>query len=226
MAIREFVRLPSVWILTGGLANLKWKSGGEGADNVAALMALTAIAHGADQEIGIARATYDQLCDATGLSRAKLSNGLQLLERLEIVKPGPDRSTHQLVGFDPQKGWAKFPAKGMYSGGSIAAFTDFRLRRVAELDAMKLFFLFIAHRDRHTNFANIGYEKIEESTDIRRLRIKTAPSLLATLSLIYVEHVPSKTNPQGISNAYRIVGVEPYNHMGTQGRAELPTSPA
>jgi len=101
----------------------------------------------------------------------------------------------------------------------ILAFDDFRLRRVAELDALKLFFLFVAHRDRQTNFANIGYDKIEEYTDVKRARIKTAISLLASLSLIYVEHVPSKMNPEGIANAYRIVGVEPYTHMGTRGRA-------
>jgi hypothetical protein len=221
MTIKPWVRLPSAWIHGSGLANMKWKSGGEGSDNIAALMALTAIAHAADEETGGARATYDQLCALTGLSRAKLSNGLQVLDRLEILKPGPEgfRSTYRLVDYDPQRGWAKFPAKSMYSSSRIAAFGDFRLRRVAELDALKLFFLFVAHRDRNTNFANIGYDKIEEYTEVKRARIKTAISFLASLSLIYVEHVPSKTNPQGISNAYRIVGVEPYKHMGTRGRA-------
>jgi hypothetical protein len=229
MTIKPWVRLPSGWIARGRLTSLQWQSGGEGSDNTAALMVLTAIAHVADEDTGIAHATYDQLCAATVLSRAKLSNGLQVLDRLEILNPCPDglRSTYQLNGYDRERGWAKFPAKGMYTGSSITAFMDFRLRRVAELDALKLFYLFIAHRDRNTNLANIGYDKIEEYTGVKRARIKTAISFLASLPLVHVEYLPSKTNPLGVSSAYRIVGVEPYKHMGTTGRTMdlLPTAP-
>jgi hypothetical protein len=194
---------------------------GEGSDNTAALISLTVIAHAVDEETGVARATYDQLCASTGLSRAKLSNGLDILNQIKVLEPGPEslRSTYRLVNYDPQRGWAKFPAKSMYSGTEVAAFSDFRLRRVTELDALKLFFLFVARRDRGTNLANIGYDKIEEYTEVKRTRIKSAISLLASLSLVYVEHVPSKTNVHGVSNAYRVVGVESYTHMGTKGRA-------
>jgi hypothetical protein len=106
----------------------------------------------------------------------------------------------------------------MYSGGRIIAFDEFRLRKVVELDALKLFFLFVARRGRDTNLANIGYEKIEDYTNIRRVRIKSAISFLASLSLVYVEHVQSQSNSYGVSNCYRIVGIEPYKHMGTRGR--------
>jgi hypothetical protein len=41
------------------------------------------IAHAADQDTGIARITYDHICDVAGLSRAKLSNGLDVLKRLQ-----------------------------------------------------------------------------------------------------------------------------------------------
>ena len=107
----------------------------------------------------------------------------------------------------------------MYAAGRIAAYADLQLRRAAELDALKLFFLFVARRGRDTNLANIGYDKIVDYIAIKRIRLKTAISLLASLSLIYVEHIPSKTNAQGASNAYRIVGLDSYNHMGTRGRA-------
>jgi hypothetical protein len=107
----------------------------------------------------------------------------------------------------------------MYSAaGRIAAFADFQLRRMVELDALKLFFLFVARRGRTTNVAHIGYEKIEEYTAVKRIRIKTAISFLASLELICVEHIPSSTNAHGVSNAYRIVGLDGYNHMGTRGR--------
>lgn len=113
------------------------------------------------------------------------------------------------------------PAKSMYGAGGIAAFADFQLRRAAELDALKLFFLFVARRGRDTNLANIGYVKIEEYTAIKRVRLKTAISLLAPLSLVYIEHVPSGANSHGIANGYRVVGLDPYIHMGTRGRGMI-----
>jgi hypothetical protein len=76
-----WVRLPSDWINYGdGLKRIQWKSDGVGSDATAALMALTAIAHHANSQSGIARLSYDALCFITGLSRAKLSNGLDVLE--------------------------------------------------------------------------------------------------------------------------------------------------
>ena len=220
MSSRDWVRLPSTWIDERGLAGLSWKAGGAGSDNTAALMALTAIAHAADQETGIARLTYDDLCDLTGLSRAKASNGLEILRGINVIERGPDgaRSTYQLVNY-ARSHWAKLPVKSMYRrAGRIAAFDDFQLRLPAELEALKLFFLFVARRGRTSNVAHIGYEKIEEYTGIKRGRIKTGLSLLATLSLVYVEPIPSGTNMYGVSNAYRIVGLDTYNHMGTRGR--------
>jgi hypothetical protein len=107
----------------------------------------------------------------------------------------------------------------MYSSSTIAAFKDFQLRRMAELDAMKLFFLLVAMRINKANIALIGYDKVEPYTAIARVRIKTAISFLASLSLIYVEHIPSQESEHGVANAYRIVGLSPYNHMGTRGRS-------
>jgi len=182
-------------------------------------MALTVIAHEMDFDTGTARVTYDRICDLTELSRAKLSNGLTILKKLGVINSDQQegRSTYALSHYD-QGGWGKFPVKSMYSAGRIAAFADFRLRRVVELDALKLFFLFVARRDERTNVVNIGYDKIEAYTNIRRVRIKTAISYLASLSLVYVEHLPSKINDYGVSNAYRIVGIEPRVNMATRGR--------
>lgn len=222
MEIRTWVRLPSGWIDNGGLGQLSWEHGGVGSDNIAALMVLTAISHTADQERGVARLTYDDLCASTGLSRAKIANGLATLKRIRVIDDGPDgaRSTYYLTNFAPNHHWAKFPAKSMYTAAKrIAAYADFQLRRPVELDALKLFFLFIARRSRDTNLAKIGFEKIEQYTTIKRNRIKPAVSFLASLSLVYVEHIPSSTNAKGIANAYRIVGLDTYNHMGTRGRA-------
>jgi hypothetical protein len=62
MAISPWVRLPSDWIDYRRLTKLPCKSGGDGAADIAALMSLTAIAHAADQETGIANLKYDALC--------------------------------------------------------------------------------------------------------------------------------------------------------------------
>lgn len=221
MMIREWVRLPSAWIDGGGLAAFSWKPGGNGADHIAALMVLTALAHAADQDSGEARRTYDDLGASTGLSRAKLAKGLSVLKGRNLIEGGPDavRSTYRLIDYGLDHHWAQLPAKSMYSAANrIAAFTDFQLRRAVELDALKLFFTFVARRGRGTNLALIGYDKIEQYTGVRRDRIKPATSFLASLSLIYVEHV-STANGKGIANAYRVVGLDSYNHRGTRGRA-------
>jgi hypothetical protein len=184
---------------------------------------VTVIAHAADQDTGIARITYDHICDVAGLSRAKLSNGLDVLKKVKVIDNGPEqsRSTYRLSNFGTGHRWAKIPAKSMYSVGRITAFADFQLRRAAELDALKLFLLFAARRGSDTNRANIGYEKIEDYTGIKKGRIKTGISFLASLSLVYVEQVPSKTNEFGVSSAYRLVGLDSYNHLGTKGRGSL-----
>ena len=220
MELKPWVKIPSGWIEQGRLSKLQWKAGGDGSDRTAALMSLVALAHATDQETGLARVTYDSMCGVTGLSRSKLSNGLEVLERMHIIERAPKgRSTYQLAKYNAQFGWAKLPFKSMYSGGRIAAFGEFRLRRPSELDALKLFFLFIARRDRKMNVANISYDKISEYSGVSRTKIKSAISLLAALSLVYTEQVPSSKNEYGMANAYRIVGVDSSIHMGTRGRS-------
>ena len=217
-AIPDWVRLPSEWIQKKGLRQLQWTGDRQGSDNTAALMALAAIAHRADNQTGDARLTYDQLCKATGLSRGKLSDGLDVLERIKVVERSPNgRSTFRLTNFGKESPWAKLPAKRLYSAGRIFPFDDFKLRSAAELNALKLYFLFAARRGQDTNMANISFDKIEEYADINRRHIKAGTSVLAALGLVYVEHLPS-TNDYGVANAYRLAGLDPYVHMGTRGR--------
>jgi RIO-like serine/threonine protein kinase len=219
MAMQEWVRLPSAWIREQGLRELQWGRDGKGSDNTAALMTLTAIAHHANRDSGVARLTYDALCSVTGLSRAKLSNGLDVLERIRVVERTPEgRSSYKLSNFNPNGGYAMLPAACMYSSGRIIAFKDFWLRNATELNAMKLFFLFVALRGRDTNMAHIGYDKIEEYTAIDRSKIKAAISRLAAIPLVYVEQIQSWNYESRTANAYRIVGLNPYEHMGTKGR--------
>lgn len=217
MTMSQWVKLPTKWIRSGGLKNFRWEAN-RGSDNVAALMALLAIAHHADNESGVARLTYSDLTTYTNLSRAKLSGGLTVLEENKIIDRAPlGRSTYCLGDYGPAP-WGKLPAHGLYQHGRIAALSDFHLRKLVELNALKLFFLFVERRDNNTNLANISYEKIREHTGIQRNHIKSAISLLAANNLLHVERVPSDVSEYGISNAYRLPHIEPYNHMGTKGR--------
>jgi DNA-binding transcriptional ArsR family regulator len=216
MAMKAWVRFPTAWIEDDGLKRFCWEPE-KGANNVAALMTLLVIGHHAD-EAGVAALTYDGLSSATHLSRTKISAGLDVLEEAELIRRnGLGRSRYEIVDY-AGKPWGKLPAKGLYSGGGIAAFSDFHLRRRTELDALKLYFLTVSRRNNATNIANMKYETITEYAGIERTRIRSAASLLAALGLVHVERLPSDISNHGISNGYRLAHLEPYVHMGTKGR--------
>ncbi len=217
MAMKQWVRLPTKWIRSGGLWDFHWDAN-RGSDNIASLMALLAIAHHADDQSGVAKLTYDDLEICTNLSRAKVSGGLSVLEENEIIDREPHgRSTYRLVDYGKAP-WGKLPARRLYQHGRIAALSDFHLRKPVELNALKLFFLVVERRNNDTNLANISYEKIHEYSGIQEYHIKSAISFLAANGLLYVEHVPSSVSKYGISNAYRLPYIDPYSHMGTIGR--------
>jgi DNA-binding transcriptional ArsR family regulator len=216
--LQPWIKLPNGWIEASGLRDFRWARG-EGADNLAALMALAAISHHIDPETGIARLTYDALCMMTTLSRAKLSAGLSVLAGRGLIEREPEgRSSFLLSHYDPASGWAQFPAKGLYRHDTIAAFTEFRLRLPAELEALKLYFLFASRRDRETNMAKITYDKIEDYSGVARNNIRRALSLLAANGLVHVEYVPSRTSENGVANAYRLAHLNTHRHMGTWRR--------
>ena len=76
---------------------------------------------------------YDALMLATGLSRAKIAGGLDVLERNGIIerKVEKRRSTYKLIGYD-RIGWGMLPARRLYSmGGQIVFLRDFHLRKIA-----------------------------------------------------------------------------------------------
>ena len=68
MVMLNWVKLPSEWIENNGLVNLTW--GYQiGSNNTAALMVLMAIVHHANDDTGVVRLTYDEICEATSLIR-------------------------------------------------------------------------------------------------------------------------------------------------------------
>jgi DNA-binding transcriptional ArsR family regulator len=216
-----WTKLPSAWIEKGGLREFRWD--GKGADNIAALMTLAVIAHHIELETGIARLTYATLSDTTSLSRAKVSAGLSLLAARDLIDRRLEgRSSYSLRGYDPISGWAKFPAKGLYHNGVVSAFTEFRLRRPAELEAMKLYYLFAARRSRETNMAKISYDKIEEYTGVARNNIRRGLTVLGANGLVHVERFTSDLSDYGVAHAYRLTHLDSSRHMGSTGRGYDP----
>lgn len=213
-----WVKLPNAWIEEGRLKEFRWKQT-EGANNVAALMVLAAAAHHMRPQDGIAHLTYTQLCTMTSLSRAKVAAGLSVLESKKLLARAPEgRSSLQICNYNPDSGWAKFPSRGLYRNGIIYAFKDFRLRLPAELEAMKLYYLFASRRDRQTNSANITYTGIEEYTGISSQNIRRGLSILSSIGLIHVDQMPSTVSEYGVSNMYRLPHIKSRQHRGTSGR--------
>ena len=217
---QQWVRCPTNWIIqSNGLTQFGWGKNG-GSSHTSALMCLTAIIHNADQSTGIARVNYDQFEAITGRSRTSIANGLSVLRDFSLIGAGCTRSEYALLKFDPERNWGKFPLKNMYKNSSINSFQSFSLRNRAELDALKLMYLFVAFRDSYTNVASIGYDKITERAGISRQYIRSALSLLSINGLAYVEKIPNEEDGYSV-NTYRICGIEPYIHGGTRGRENI-----
>ena len=217
-----WTKLPIQWIFEDGLRAFRW-SAGEGGKEVSALLVLAVLGHHATE--GSVKLTYDDLGAKLGISRTMISAGLAILESRGIVERGDSRSTYFLVGGDQAGVWAKLPAKGMYVGGLVVGFRTFTLRNPAELNALKLYFLFAAMRDTDTNAAQISYDKIVDRTAIRREAIPSALSLLAANGLVRLESVLSESARTSRGEAvafhrYRLAHLDSYHHAGTAGRAE------
>jgi hypothetical protein len=189
-------------------------------DHASALMCLTVIAHEADNENGLARVTYDGFQMATGKSRQTIARGLNILFEFELIT-FEERSRYSLADYDPDGGWAKFPSRHLYQRDTIGFFDDCSLRQRAELDALKLMFLFAAFRSQHTNVASLSYDTIFEYADIKRDRIKRATALLAAHGIAYPEVTVSEKSDFGVAYGYRLAGIDRYRHAGTTGRRAL-----
>jgi hypothetical protein len=212
-----FAKLPSKWIEDGGLKQFQWTRGRS--DETASLMLFIVIVQSADPVSGIVRLTYEEFNSATELSRAKIAAGLEILSQRKLIVRGEHgRSSISLVGHDPDKGWAKLPVRGLYTGATVAAFRNFKLRCKAELDALKLYLLFAARRDRSLNMAPISYEKIEDYSGVKQAAIKPALNILAANALVHIERFASHRAGGGIAHAYRLAHLDSYRHLGTRGR--------
>ncbi|MDO1585507.1 hypothetical protein [Rhizobium oryzicola] len=220
--MRTWVPLPTVWIEQQGLKQFAWSDGGGGSDQASALICLMLIAHHTDG-FGLARLTYGKIGDIAGLSRSKISGGLEVLAERGLIIKEQERSVVRLSNLNTAVGgWGMLPAKGLYSTtGRIPFFRRLHLRHRAELDALKLYLLFVARRDITRNVVDLSYDKIREYAGISRKKIPDALSLLSVNGLIRHERQPSDINDYATMNSYRLSYLDSYRHPGTTGRAQL-----
>lgn len=229
--MKEWSRMPSYWLRDEQrlpLPDMKWV-GANKADQIAALMIYVVLVHNASDtpsagnpDIGISRLTYTEIGDITGLSRAKISGGLKILTSIGailLIESGR-KNIYKIVNFGDKSGWAKLPAKGLYTKDfrKIEAFHKFHLRSKNELNAMKIYLIIVALRSNATNYAQVGYDKLSKYTGIHRNEIKSAISLLINLEMVQVDSTTSDINQYAIVNMYRLCHLEAYRHRGTASR--------
>lgn len=144
--------------------------------------------------------TYSDLQTTTGLDRSEIAPALQQLEswgRLRVLKQGK-RNVYEILG-NPTEGWAKVPLAAFEENklrelGLKHTSTPAHMRKQVMLDAFKLYYLFLAFREKQTNRARISYDKIESYAGIRRRGIRRAISLLVVNGLIHAESAYKTTS--------------------------------
>lgn len=213
-----YVRVPTDWIRDQSnplLHVFSWK-GESKAGNIAALMLYIAMNQNVPEKKGAhVKLTYTKLSDITSLSRAKVAEGLKLLEGIGLVekeKQGRSNSYH-IVNRDNRQGWGQLPAKSLYDDEQIKPFLHFKLRTRAELNALKLYLLIIAFRSNQKNCTIISYEKIYQYTGISERHIFAGLSLLITLDMIRVDKKLIDKDTEKRMNVYWLVGLN-HRHGG------------
>lgn len=102
--------------------------------------------------------------------------------------------------------------------GYLSSFSGWTLRNKLELDAIKIYFVLVTFRDAKQNEVRIGYPRLNEYSGVGIGNIKGALNLLVASHLIYIEREYDRD--ERTVNVYRIRGVDPYMHAGTQREVE------
>lgn len=220
-----WARMPTDWIHKDGLREFKWSSkakSGSNAHKIAALQLYVAIAmtgdHLAlpDKEDSVtiryaSDATYNKLQLMTGLSRASVAGGLALLNEqgiIETVKEG--RKNYYIPAeYNGKSGWCKVPFRRVVNElGQIVPFQAFKLRRKAELHALKLYLYLCYARPNQSGSTQASYEKINKATAIPEKAIPAAYTVLAGCGLLsHIDKaVEDEESNKNAANAYYLIG--------------------
>lgn len=209
-------RLPTAPVLAA-LPQMIWSSadGEKPAAKTAALMLLVALNFMASTSVdeqqqfhGVAEGTYVDLGEATGLSRALISAGLQRLRTLGLIAPeGSHQKRRYKITWPAEHRFFKLPCQAITNGNVIVPFKNFTMRSKHELHAMKLYLYFASIRTNHLPYSMASYETIFERTRIPERDIRRAISVLIGAGLLEgVDREHSQTRGVNEPNKYYLKG--------------------
>lgn len=159
--------------------------------------------------------TYTNLQKISGLDRSEILPSILALQDLGLitaVRAKGGSNCYSVLDFG--KGWAKVPLSLVQENKlrdlSLKS-TNIPLhkRKQALLDCFKLYMLFLALRDNHSNRAKVSYNRMEELTGTRRRHIRRALSVLSAMSLVHIEptYLSTAEGYKPGSNLYFIIGL-------------------
>lgn len=216
----EAVPHPSGEGFLPGLSHLRWRL--HKGSGTAALMLLFALSikSNLDQKTNGRRtgnqvvATYEDLMALTNLSRGPVAAGLEILRELGAITTAKNGNgcVYTLLGIDTPGDYCELPQGHLLDGQTVMRRLKglhAALKNRSSLDAVKLYMLLLALRDRHWNVARASYATIREYTGLRKEEISVAVQVLLGAQLIRLardEEVPLKGG-QHRHNRYVVSGL-------------------
>lgn len=228
-------RLPTVPVVAA-LPHLSWSTanGAKPAAETAALMLFVALNFMAttwtdeqNQFHALAEGTYVDLGEATGLSRALISAGLQRLTELQLISPeGSHQKRRYKIHWPAEHRFFKLPCQAIVTGKVIRPFRHFTMRSKHELHAMKLYLYFASIRGNHSFFSMASYERIFERTGVSERDIRKAISfLIACGLLVSIDRDHKQMIDKNEPNKYYLAGYMALVRAQSGEAAGTPTTP-
>ncbi|MGP6457473.1 winged helix-turn-helix domain-containing protein [Enterobacter ludwigii] len=218
-------KMPSSWIRGEMLRRLKWNNDelGTRAAKIAALQLYYTIAmtleplelpdtFGVGGVHYVSAATFNRFRSLTGLSRASITAGLEILMTLALIKRHREgkRCFYEISGYVlGGGGWCKVPQRKVVgASGEVKPFHQFSLRKKIELYAMKFYLYICFARDNHTEGTYASFETINRMTGIPEKDIPSTYSFLIGIGLLNrVEKGDDNAiDPARRANTYYVTG--------------------
>jgi len=131
--------------------------------------------------------TYDELQEMTGFARATVSKGLKLLKEMQAIEVRKEGriNIYTLPDVAVDGSYCQLPQQYILDGSRnvLQKFSGLQLHTRHGLNAIKLYVLFLALRQRRFNTTAVSYDGIMKHTGIRREDIPKAFSMLVALEL-------------------------------------------
>ncbi|WP_076592603.1 hypothetical protein [Herminiimonas arsenitoxidans] len=161
----------------------------------------------------VARLTYEDFIQITGLSKKLISLGLQKLLERKLIRRIDGAGSYEIYGLGSGEQWSKLPGLELLTPAktSFAPFSNFFMRGRHELNAMKLYFYYASTRDRDNAFSTPAFPTILSKTGVPEREIPKANSFLLTSGLLYRTRSMEKddTKPHE-ANHYYLTGYKSF----------------